>query len=247
MGGELQKQNFHPSAGHGSMEGNHHHRDRSMPRRLCLIASLLLMFVAPDLSWAESSPGQFDYYLLSLSWSPQYCGDHSADPDNAEQCVTHPRGFVAHGLWPQNAEGGWPASCRPSIPLPPALISQMIPIMPSQRLIQHEWDKHGSCSGLSAEDYFTQVGDAFRKVQIPPALQAPHSQVTASVARIKQMFAEANPGLSDKMIIVKCVGKKRIVSDVRFCMDRKSLAFRPCGPTKGDACLDGDVRFRPLD
>ena len=52
--------------------------------------------------------GVFDYYLLSLSWSPTYCETHAGD---ASQCSQKHFGFVLHGLWPQYAAGGYPQDC----------------------------------------------------------------------------------------------------------------------------------------
>ena len=53
---------------------------------------------------AEGS--QYDYYILNLSWSPEFCFTH---PDN-EQCPSHP-GFVVHGLWPERNDGSYPEHC----------------------------------------------------------------------------------------------------------------------------------------
>jgi ribonuclease I len=52
----------------------------------------------------ESVAGVFDYYLLTLSWSPTFCLTHKDDA----QCSGKGYGFVLHGLWPQYAKGGWP-------------------------------------------------------------------------------------------------------------------------------------------
>ena len=44
-----------------------------------------------------SATKNFDYYLLNLSWSPEFCHSHP----NATECAQR-AGFVLHGLWPQN-------------------------------------------------------------------------------------------------------------------------------------------------
>ena len=46
----------------------------------------------------DAEPGTFDYYLLSLSWSPAYC---LSDPGAAECNGPRRFGFIVHGLWPQ--------------------------------------------------------------------------------------------------------------------------------------------------
>src|SRR5690606_33078804 len=89
----------------------------------------------------------YDFYVLSLSWSPTHCQMGGASA-NAQQCgsrQTH--GFVVHGLWPQ-FEKGWPEFCDSREPkrVPEALLRDNLDIMPSGSLIGHQWRKHGSCS-----------------------------------------------------------------------------------------------------
>ena len=55
-----------------------------------------------------NSSGHFDYYLMSLSWSPSYCATH---PRDTTQCGHQGFGFVLHGLWPQYRNGSWPQHC----------------------------------------------------------------------------------------------------------------------------------------
>lgn len=42
---------------------------------------------------ADNTTGAFDYYLLTLSWSPEFCLTHPS----AAECSAHP-GFILHGL-----------------------------------------------------------------------------------------------------------------------------------------------------
>src|SRR5215471_13459772 len=62
----------------------------------------------------DFTPGEFDYYVLSLSWSPSFCEAAAGRrPDRAprEQCGARPYSFVVHGLWPQ-FEHGFPERCQ---------------------------------------------------------------------------------------------------------------------------------------
>src|SRR5215469_12084849 len=52
------------------------------------------------------APANFDFYLLNLSWSPEFCYSHP----NAQECAAH-AAFVLHGLWPQNNDGSYPENC----------------------------------------------------------------------------------------------------------------------------------------
>src|ERR1700757_3860920 len=89
---------------------------------------------------SRSQPGVFDYYVLALSWSPEFCHSH---PSNV-QCSGH-SGFVVHGLWPQFVHG-YPEHCsmQPDLANP----SSMTDLMPDPSLVAHEWATHGTCSGL---------------------------------------------------------------------------------------------------
>ena len=118
----------------------------------------------------EHEPGVFDYYLLALSWSPTYCAD-SGEQRRDPQCSPRsgrPYAFVLHGLWPQY-ERGWPQDCRSSdrgfVPRPVA--DRMLDIMPSKRLVFHEYRKHGTCSGLGVDGYFDLARQLYEKVKIP--------------------------------------------------------------------------------
>ena len=95
-------------------------------------------------------PGQFDFYLLNLSWSPEFCATH---PDSPE-CGRH-LGFVVHGLWPQDANGDYPQHCSDA--RGPGDPQADTDIMPRASLVEHEWQTHGTCSGLGGDDYFAEM------------------------------------------------------------------------------------------
>lgn len=186
-----------------------------------------------------TSAGGFDYYVLSLSWSPAFCAaDGARSPD---QCGPGRHyGFVVHGLWPQN-ERGYPASCPDAAPLPAGLDAKMLDLMPSLGLVRHEWQKHGSCSGLAPDRYFSRVRAAFAAVKIPASLRAPTGPVEADLAQVERLFVDANPGLAPEMLAVQC---KRFISEVRVCLD-KELKFRRCGSDVRDSCR-GRTTFPPV-
>ena len=110
---------------------------------------------------AADAPGRFDYYVLSLSWSPQYCAQARG---HEPQCA-RPYAFVVHGLWPQY-ERGYPSDCRTHARVAEATIDRMLPIMPSRSLVIHEWRAHGSCSGSSPHAYFADVERAYNSIRV---------------------------------------------------------------------------------
>jgi|SoiMethySBSTD1v2_1073268.scaffolds.fasta_scaffold02370_13 ribonuclease T2 len=187
----------------------------------------------------EHEPGVFDYYLLALSWSPTFCadvGDQRRDP----QCSPRgrPYAFVLHGLWPQY-ERGWPQDCnspdRGYVPRPVA--SRMLDIMPSERLVFHEYRKHGTCSGLGVDGYFDLARRLHDKVRIPPRfVDLTDSRTTVSPGALMQDFMAANPGLEPDMIAVQCGGAGNRLKEVRICFD-KGGNFRACGRNENQARL----------
>ena len=176
------------------------------------------------ISLSVGAARQFDFYLLSMSWSPRYCSSAAGERDQA-QCGGQRRyEFILHGLWPQY-ERGWPQNCASSQTLSNALVEKMTDIMPSRRLIRHEWAKHGVCAGLSAAEYFGKARAAFSAVRIPSTLQSPRNARTVSPMRIRDEILAANPGLPKTAVTVTCAG--RFLSEVRVCLGH-DLKGRAC-------------------
>jgi ribonuclease T2 len=107
----------------------------------------------------ESVRADFDFYLLSLTWHPAFCADGNG---NKPECgVVQPHPLAIHGLWPEKlAPGAYPHDCRaPRLDLAPALSRELEEYMPGMvsKLHEHEWRKHGGCSGLDDDVYFEQT------------------------------------------------------------------------------------------
>src|SRR5437868_4628279 len=137
---------------------------------IAVLALSVTLGVAAAQDRRQNQPGQFDFYVLSLSWSPSFC-DAAAEraPDAAPppECGARPYSFVVHGLWPQYAKG-FPEFCQlPAPRLDRSVVSSMLDLMPAPRLVFHEWDRHGTCSGLSPHAYFETVRKARAVVTIP--------------------------------------------------------------------------------
>ena len=189
----------------------------------------------------NAEPDSFDYYVLSLSWSPQHCANRDGGP-NDPQCGAHRQyGFVVHGLWPQH-DRGFPESCGAGGTLDQAVVESMLDIMPSPQLIRHEWTKHGTCSGMDAPSYFAKMRSAYTGLKIPAPYQKPHGTLHVPASQIKQEFAHANPGIDGTDLAVLCSGK--FLQEVRVCFD-KNLHPRDCGHDVRDRCRD-EVIVRPV-
>ena len=215
---------------------------------LILSAGLLALAVpAKAQDRRQNTPGEFDFYVLSLSWSPSFCEDAAergrGGGRSQIQCGGRPYSFVVHGLWPQY-EKGFPEYCqRPAPRLNRNIVSSMLDLMPAPGLIYNEWDKHGTCSGLSERAYFETVRKARAAVKIPPEfLQLPEAK-TIAPDEIEDAFVKANPGLPPTGIAVTC--NRSRLSEVRICMS-KDLQFRACDEIDRRACRRDQVTMPPM-
>ena len=192
----------------------------------------------------RNQPGHFDFYVLALSWSPSFCKDSEERGRNAgEQCHGRPYAFVVHGLWPQY-ERGFPRNCQVPAPrLNRAVMTSMLDLMPAPRLVYHEWDSHGTCSGLAAEAYFDLVRKARAAVKVPDSFVAPKATLTVSPDQVEDAFVKANPGLSRAGIAVTCGGTR--LGEVRICLG-KDLKFRDCGEIDRRACRRDKLIMPPI-
>jgi len=205
-------------------------------RGLLLAAVMLLATVT--VTRADSTPGRFDYYLLSLSWSPEYCA--KVHRDDEMQCA-RPYAFVVHGLWPQD-EHGWPSDCPSRERVPDATIERMLPLMPNRGLIIHEWRRHGTCSGFRADAYFSLVEQVYHSINIPARYQRMTTALNVATAELRRDFLTANPAMPKKALILQCSGS--YLQEVRICLDRE-LKPRACSSEQRNRC-GSSVLLRPI-
>ncbi len=213
--------------------------------RCMAVIGFMLALVSGAQVRAEGMAGQFDYYVLALSWSPTFCQDERQATQNDDQCGLDKRyAFIVHGLWPQYAKAdengrNWPQDCPVNQPrnVMASVREQIFPIMPSNRLIEHQWDKHGTCSGLSQADYFRKVQDAYKVVTIPETYRQVTDIQTTNATKLENAFLGANPGLSEDGISLQC--SKRRLQEVRICLS-KDLKFIDC-PAMRDRGCRGDL------
>jgi ribonuclease T2 len=193
----------------------------------------------------QNTPGEFDFYVLSLSWSPSYCeaGEERSGRAPQQQCGERPFSFVVHGFWPQY-EKGFPEYCqRPAPRLDRNIVASMLDLMPAPRLIFHEWDRHGTCSGLSARAYFDTVRKARAAVKIPSAYLDVKTALTVTPDEVEDAFVRTNPGLTRASIAVGCDSRR--LREVRICMT-KDLGFRNCDEIDRRACRREQLVMPPV-
>ena len=207
-----------------------------------VIAAVLATIAA--VVWAQSErAGNFDYYVMSLSWSPNWClvsGDARDDP----QCDAG-RGlsFSLHGLWPQY-EDGYPSYCRTSARDPSrADTAAMADIMGGAGLAFYEWKKHGRCSGLQAQAYFNLSRKAYRSIIIPDVFKGLNRDVELPASVVEDAFVEANPALARDQITVTCDGP--LIEEVRLCLT-KDMQPRRCGDDVVQDCTLKDAGMKAV-
>lgn len=214
-----------------------------MKKTFAPLLSLVLIILAAPVDARSNRPesvaGVFDYYLLALSWSPTFC---LTQPGN-EQCSGKGYGFVLHGLWPQYSRGGWPQFCGQEQGLTPAQRAQGRMLFVTDTLLEHEWKKHGTCTGLGAEGYFATSDRALAAVVIPPELEASPTTQRFAAAQIVDLFQRSNPQLPAEAIAVRCRGPE--LSEVWVCLS-KDLGFAECGKDVRSQCKAGSVRVPAL-
>ena len=179
----------------------------------------------------------FDFYVLSLSWSPSFCLAKGADSDPAQCRSQRPFDFIVHGLWPQN-ERGYPEGCSSQDYPNREQIRSISDITPSAGLVRHEWEKHGGCSGLSVDDYFEVMHQARARVNIPAQFVHPMQDFSLSPNAVENVFIRANPGLNSNAISTAC--SYGDLSEVRICLTI-DLAFHACPEVDRDGCRSKQV------
>lgn len=175
-------------------------------------------------------------YVLALSWSPGYCMEQDKDLYQCRQDFT----WVIHGLWPQ---GAWadngrdhPFACGLSgreAPIDMRTLERGMALLPSARLVVHQWFKHGVCvEGVKTpDDYFAMIEHVDRSL-VRPILSG-----RMTVGEIKQAFIVKNPRFRSSHIYVVWRGGR--LREVRLCFDR---AFLPTDCLPGDRSSRADAR-----
>ena len=198
------------------------------------LAAALGFSTHPNSGGRHGTPGVFDYYVLALSWSPEFCYSHPSKPE----CRQGHHGFVVHGLWPQYIDG-YPERCSTAAGL--SHPSEMADIMPDGWLVDHEWEMHGTCSGLDAESYFHLVRRALSSVKIPETFVAPLGNFSVPPQEVKRQFAKANPEFSADDMTVGC--GNNYLTAVSFCMTKD---LKPAACQNLRDCRANVIRVPPV-
>jgi ribonuclease T2 len=202
---------------------------------------LTMLFAASALRADGERSGDFDYYVMALSWSPNWC-ELEGDARKSPQC-DEDHGWVLHGLWPQYHRG-FPAYCPTSERHPSRQqTAEMADIMGTPGLAWHQWKKHGVCSGLSATDYYALSREAYGTITRPKAFRKLDKRVTLPTSVVEEAFLKVNPGREKDMLTITC--RDGMIQEARVCLS-KDLSPVPCGRDVIRDCQMKDALFSPL-
>jgi ribonuclease T2 len=181
--------------------------------------------LAPSPTVFSQPMSKFDYFVLSLSWSPDYCT--TSGGDDPQQCsIGKKLGFVLHGLWPQNNQG-YPADCT-SEKMPQSVKNQFVGLYPNDALFDHEWEKHGTCTGLTPAQFLTLSKQIKNSVVIPSAYRAPEAPFRTTAEQLRSDFSSANPSFTPAAFEVNCSGSGRYLKELYVCFSRSGTPMA-CG------------------
>jgi ribonuclease T2 len=198
----------------------------------------------PPPSAGMVAPGNFDFYLLTLSWSPGFC-DSGGAAKSPDQCAAGADlGFVVHGLWPQ-FQHGYPSDCDASRPVSRIALRESDGVFPSESLARYEWRKHGTCTGLSPEAFFASAKRARDSIVIPEAFKGPRDQQSIAPADIQRAFAAANPGLRPETMAIGCAHGE--LQEVRLCLSKDLREFVACPEVSRATCRAAAIAVAPAN
>jgi ribonuclease T2 len=197
-----------------------------------------------NIPWVTAD-GDFDYYILALSWQPAFCETKQYKPECASQNNGRfdATNFVLHGLWPNqnddpahtfaycgqsndiintDKDSDW---CElPDLPLSAAVESDLNIFMPGAEscLDHHEWYKHGTCAGMSADTYFALSNGLVSSFAQTAFNQYVASQIGNEVSRndLLNRFEDEFGAGSDDYLSLRCneVNGTSLLSEIRLAL-----------------------------
>lgn len=203
---------------------------------------VILLALLPLAARADGErAGDFDYFVLALSWSPNWC-KLEGDARGAEQCEDD-FGWVVHGLWPQY-ENGWPSYCPTNARSPSRqMTAAQADLFGAGGAAWYQWKKHGVCSGLSPDNYYRLVREAWGRINRPEVLRKLDQAVRLPAQVIEEAFLQANPGWSADMVTITC--QSGYIQEARICLTR-DLEPRLCGDDVVRDCTLPNARLEPV-
>jgi ribonuclease T2 len=208
--------------------------------RAALAIALLLVGASNGITAPRPITGAgFTYYVLSLYWLPTLCLETPGD----EACKGPRRdGLVVRSLQPTLPFNS-PVNCGGDDVISDDLVAQMSDLIPTRGLMEHEWLRYGSCSGLAPARYFALLRKAYESVDIPPLSVLtfnPHPRPSDIV----KLFRVRNPGLAQPSFSVTCTDDSPArLREVRICLSKDLAANYCAGEIIASTCRSLNVEL----
>jgi len=183
--------------------------------------------------------------LLALSWQNAFCETHR----KKKECKPSLRdffkkgNFTLHGLWPQPRDrvycgverglitadryGHWNRLPEPKIT--PELKQRLTKVMPGvvSNLHRHEWIKHGTCYGTSAQHYFedaVSLTEEIRASQLARFFQK-NTGKRVSIDGVKRAFEATFGKGSANALEMRC--KNGLITEIWLHLQGKGNTLQP--------------------
>jgi ribonuclease T2 len=216
--------------------------------------SVLVFSTSAFARGAATLPASFDYYLLSLSLEPAFCEEHPGRAVSSRECGRlteagyRAQPLTLHGLWPSRRDRRDPVWCGKDqqerggfchedvVHLSSRTQQRLAEIMPgtSDCLERYEWAKHGTCSGLKVEAYFSRAIELVNR-----ANRAIGRQISAATGneipleQLRAQLSQADPPLAEATEF-DCHspqgGGRVMLSEVRIYFERDPVTGEPGNP-----------------
>ncbi len=174
----------------------------------------------------------FDFYVLSMSFQPEFCYQHRNDsfPGCENPRELWRSSLTLHGLWPEDNDGTWPSTCTKE-KFNPKTVADLGPdrfatLWPNVKASEHskahyafwghEWSKHGTCTGLSQDEYFDTALKHF--LPTPSIVREKYGKELPASDLLKAYRVDQSYDGGD--VVLVCSGGGRYLSEVRICVAR---------------------------
>ena len=192
---------------------------------------------APDAPSPAPEEVSVPGYVLAVSWQPAFCQFNQAKSECRGQTAQRfdSAHFALHGLWPQPRDNVYCGVSRQErfaseagrwreLP-PPDLTNEtradLDTVMPGTQsdLQRHEWIKHGTCYGDSAEEYFAELLQLMNQLNASPVRVLFADGIDAFVTddTVRAAFDEAFGDGAGERVEIAC--NRGLISELRIHLE----------------------------
>ncbi|KAG6551919.1 hypothetical protein Mapa_006536 [Marchantia paleacea] len=201
-----------------------------------------IVFALALISRSSAQLVDFDYFYFVVQWPGSYC--------DLQKACCYPRAgkpaanFSIHGLWPNYYDGTWPQDCDASQPFDLSQVQDLVPQLnefwgslscpssDSTTFWKHEWEKHGTCSGLTQHEYFASSLALLQSMNLGAALKSanivPSASATYSVTKIQSALAGAIENYTPGIECNTAKSGNNQLYQVYVCVDKDAATLIPC-------------------